>query len=353
MSSMRALVLTEYGRLEVKDVPPPSPGPRDVLVRVMACGICGSDVHGYDGSTGRRRPPIVMGHEASGAVEAVGAEVTGLGPGDRVTFDSTIYDPESFFSRRGQFNLCDNRRVLGVSCEEYRRDGAFAELVSVPAHIVYRLPEGMSWERAAMAEPVAVAVHARSLTPLAEGDTALVIGAGLVGLMTLQVLRQSPVGRVIVADVDAGRLALASELGASAVVDSSRTDLASAVKAETGGRGADVVMEAVGIDATVRAAIGAVRKGGTVTLIGNVTPEVTLPLQSVIARQVRLQGSCASNGEYPEALELIASGRVEVDRFISARAPLEEGPSWFERLHRREPGLMKVVLRPADPGRRP
>src|SRR6266446_9589216 len=170
--AMKALVLKAYGQLEVRDVPPPGIGPRDVLVRVMACGICGSDVHGMDGSTGRRIPPIVMGHEAAGLVERVGAQVTSFAAGDRVTFDSTIYNPESFFSRRGLVNLCDDRRVLGVSCEDYRQDGAFAELVAVPSHILYSLPPGMTFEQAAMVEPVSIAVHARNLTPIEGGDTA-------------------------------------------------------------------------------------------------------------------------------------------------------------------------------------
>jgi L-iditol 2-dehydrogenase len=197
-----------------------------------------------------------------------------------------------------------------------------------------------------MVEPVSIAVHARSLTPPEPGDTALEIGAGLIGLMSLQVLRHSAAGRVLVADVDDGRLAVARELGAEATFNSKTTDLTACVRNLTGGRGADLVFEAVGVEDTVRAAVAAVRKGGAVTLIGNLAREVTLPLQEVVTRQLRLQGSCASNGEYPECLELIASGRVDVDRFISATAPLEDGPAWFERLYRREPGLMKVLLRP-------
>jgi L-iditol 2-dehydrogenase len=158
---MKALVLKAYGQLEVQDIPAPEIGPKDVLLRVMACGICGSDVHGMDGSTGRRIPPIVMGHEVSGVVERVGAEVTTFAADDRVTCDSTIYNPLSFFSRRGQVNLCDDRRVLGVSCEDYRQNGAFAELVAVPAHILYALPAGMTFAQAAMVEPVSIAAHAR------------------------------------------------------------------------------------------------------------------------------------------------------------------------------------------------
>jgi L-iditol 2-dehydrogenase len=299
-----------------------------------------------DGSTGRRIPPIVMGHEAAGVVERVGDRVERVRAGDRVTFDSTVYNPDSYFSRHGLVNLCDDRRVLGVSCEDYRKDGAFAELVVVPEHIVYALPPGMSFEQAALVEPVSIAVHARNLTPLEAGHTAVVFGAGLIGLMTVQVLRHGTVAQIVSVDVEDDRLALARELGAHEALNSKTTEVPDAVRVLTDGRGADVAFEAVGIEATVRAAVLSVRKGGSVTLIGNLARDVSLPLQSVVTRQIRLQGSCASSGEYPECLELIASGKVDVARFISATAPLEDGPAWFERLHRREPGLMKVVLRP-------
>ena len=140
---MKALVLAEYKKLQLTEVEAPKPGTGEVLIRVGACGICGSDVHGYDGSSGRRIPPIVMGHEAAGRIAAVGAGVTGLQEGDRVTFDSTIYCGECAFCKRGEMNLCDRRQVLGVSCGDYRRAGAFAEFVAVPARVVYRLPESI------------------------------------------------------------------------------------------------------------------------------------------------------------------------------------------------------------------
>jgi len=343
---MKALVLKAYRELEIQDVPAPRPGPKDVVVRVKACGICGSDVHGMDGSTGRRIPPVVMGHEAAGVIEEVGGEVAGFAKGERVTFDSMIYNPESYFSRRGLMNLCDDRRVLGVSCEDYRQDGAFAELVKVPQHILYRIPERMTFEQAALVEPVSVTLHALKLTPLQPGDSAVVFGAGLIGLAMLQVLRQVPLRSLVAVDVVDERLALAKELGAQQVLNSSRDDVPAAVRGLTDGRGADAAFECVGVDAAVRNAVASVRKGGCVTLVGNLAPEVKLPLQSVVTRQIRLQGSCASAGEYPECLELIASGKVKVDRFISAVAPLDEGASWFDRLYKKEPGLLKVVLRP-------
>src|SRR5512143_3643486 len=147
---MKALVLEAYKRFSYQEVPTPEAGPGEVLVAVKSCGICGSDVHGMDGSTGRRRPPIIMGHEASGVIAVVGAGVTGWAPGDRVTFDSTIYCGQCAFCQRGEINLCDRRRVLGVSCEDYRQHGAFAEFVVVPSRILYRLPEGLAFEHAAL-----------------------------------------------------------------------------------------------------------------------------------------------------------------------------------------------------------
>jgi L-iditol 2-dehydrogenase len=344
---MKALLLSQYRHLEMIDVPTPMAGPGEVLIRVAACGVCGSDVHGYDGSSGRRIPPIVMGHEAAGTIAAVGAGVADFAEGQRVTFDSTIYCGACAYCARGEVNLCDNRQVLGVSCGDYRRAGAFAEYVAVPSRIVYRLPETISFAEAAMLEAVAVAIHGVSLTSLSRDSTALVLGAGTIGLLTLQALRVAGCERVLVADVDASRLKLAKELGATEVL-SAETDIVAQVLQRTGGAGVDAAVEAVGQNETVSAAIASVRKGGCVTLVGNITPEVTLPLQRVVTRQIRLQGSCASAGEYPKAIELMASGAIRVKPLITAIAPLDEGPKWFERLYAREPNLMKVVLTPGN-----
>lgn len=343
---MKALLLSEYRRLELTDVDLPSVGPNDVLIRVKACGICGSDVHGFDGSTGRRIPPIVMGHEAAGIVEAVGDNVTEFKPGDRVTFDSTVYCGQCFYCKRGEVNLCDRREVLGVSTPDFRRMGAFAEYVAVPQHIVYRLPDALPFTAAAMVEAVGVAVHAVALTPIALGSTALIMGAGMIGCLVLQAARLAGCSRLIVVDLDNTRLQMASGLGATDLVNSRSTDPVAAVRNLTGGRGADVALECVGATATVFAAIEGTRKGGTVTLVGNVTPKVEIPLQSVVSRQIRLQGSAASSGEYPVCMELLARGAIRVDTLLTATAPLEEGAAWFERLYNREPNLLKVVLEP-------
>ncbi len=344
---MKALVLSAYNQLDIADVPAPVAGPSEVLIRVEACGICGSDVHGYDGSSGRRIPPITMGHEAAGLISALGHDVQGLKIGDRVTFDSTVYCGHCDYCLRGEVNLCDNRQVIGVSCGDYRREGAFAEYVRVPHHIVYKLPESLSFAEAAMLEAVSVALHAVRISSPHGHDAALVIGAGMIGLLTLQATKAMGYKNVIVADVDATRLAMAEAVGADHVIHASGQELIAEVMKLTNHRGVDVAFEAVGRNETVSAAIDAVRKGGTVTLIGNITPEVTLPLQKVVTREIRLQGTAASAGEYPLAMELMIAGKIQVLPLITAVAPLEDGPQWFARLHAREPNLMKVVLSPA------
>ena len=343
---MKALVLKEYGKFNFESVPDPKVGAGEVLVAVKACGICGSDVHGMDGSTGRRRPPIIMGHEASGIIADTGSVGNGWKQGDRVTFDSTIFCGGCAFCRRGQVNLCENRRVLGVSCEEYRRQGAFAEYVAVPERVLYRVPDGVSFEEAAMVEPVSIAFHAVRRSPPVLNDTAIVVGAGMIGLFVVQALRLAGCGKIVAVDVVADKLKLARELGASHTVNSGTVDVAAQVRALTGGLGADLAVEAVGMPQTVELAIGCVRKGGSVTLVGNVTPRVELPLQAVVTRELTLHGSCASSGEYPACLDMLASGSVKTGPILSAVAPLAEGASWFDRLYRKEPGLLKVVLAP-------
>jgi L-iditol 2-dehydrogenase len=343
---MKSLVLTEYKRLELADMPVPEIGPDEVLVRVRTCGICGSDVHGFDGSTGRRIPPIVMGHEAAGVVARTGTGATDLREGERVTFDSTVYCGACFYCARGLVNLCDRRQVLGVSCGDYRRHGAFAEYVAVPRRIVYRLPDGLPFERAAMIEAVSVAVHAVNLTPVTLDDAAVVVGSGMIGLLAIQALRLAGCGHVVAVDVDSSRLELARQVGAEAQLNPQSCDVPAEVAKLTGGHGADIALEAVGATEPVKTALACLRKGGSLTLVGNVSPAVELPLQAVVTRQIALRGSCASAGEYPACIDLVARGAIRVDPLISAVAPLEEGPQWFARLYAREAGLMKVILTP-------
>jgi L-iditol 2-dehydrogenase len=287
-----------------------------------------------------------MGHEASGVIAEVGPGVQDWQKGSRVTFDSTIYRLDDWYSRRGLLNLSDERRVLGVSCDEYRRNGAFAQYVAVPRHILYGIPDGVSFEQAAMVEPLSVAVHAVGLSPLTLNDTAVVAGAGMVGLLIVQVLRAAGCGRIVAVDLQKDRLDLALRYGADVALNPKETDVASEVRALTGGRGADAAFEVVGITPTIKLAIDCLRKGGALTLVGNLSPSVEIPLQAVVSRQLTLYGSCASCGEYPACLDLIGRGAVTLDAMMSAKAPLAEGAGWFARARDPANGLMKVILVP-------
>jgi 2-desacetyl-2-hydroxyethyl bacteriochlorophyllide A dehydrogenase len=343
---MKALVLEEYNKLVYKDVPDPEPGENDVLVKVKACGICGSDVHGMDGSTGRRIPPIIMGHEASGVITTIGSRVQGWKSGDRVTFDSTVYPLDDWYTLEGHYNLSDNREVLGVSPGSYRRHGAFAEYVVIPSHILYKIPDKVTFEQAAMVEAVAVAMHALNLSGIRAGDNCLVAGAGMIGTFIIKLVRISGAAKIIAIDISEERLRQAEEAGADHTFLATDNELVTNILKLTRERGTDISFEASGIGESVNNAINCTRKGGKIVMVGNTSKIIEFPLQSVVTRELSITGSCAIRGEYETVLDLIESCRINVDDQISAIAPLSEGASWFDRLYRKESGLRKVILVP-------
>ena len=343
---MHALVLEKYMELKYKIVPDPVIKSNEVLVEVKAAGICGSDVHGMDGSTGRRIPPVIMGHEASGIIREAGEDVKAWKPGDMVTFDSTIHPLDDWYTKKGMYNLSDGRMVLGVSAKEFRRDGAYAEYVAVPQHILYRIPYNVSYTKAAMVEPAAVALHAVNLTPVKLNDTAVVVGTGMIGLFVVQMLKLAGCTQIVAVDLEEDRLKLAGKLGATMLLNAELSDVSKEVRLITEGHGADIAFEVVGISTAVNTAINALRKGGTLTLVGNLSQSAEIPLQQVVTRQLRLQGSCAINGEYQPVLDLIDRNLIDTDIVLSAEAPLSEGAEWFKRLYNKEKGLNKIVLKP-------
>ncbi len=345
---MKALLLTAPSKLELVDFPAPLPADDEVVVRVHACGICGSDIHGWDGSTGRRNPPLIMGHEASGEVISTGPRVSGWRAGDRVTFDSTISCGVCRFCQTGQVNLCENRRVVGVSPVEYKQHGAFAEQLAVPDRILYRIPDTLTYEQAAMVEPVSIAIHAVQRTQIAPNSTAVVIGSGMIGLLVIQALRWAGAKQVVAVDLADNRLTLARQLGATHTINSGKEDVAAEINRITGGLGADTAFEVVGFTATLNLALAVLKRGGTCVLVGNLSPKTQdFPLQAVVTKELTLLGSCSSAGEYPLCLELIAKGAINVKPMIETVAPLADGAAWFERLSAKDGGrYMKVILRP-------
>jgi len=343
---MKALVLEKYNNLIYKDVPDPVISSNEVLVKVMACGICGSDVHGLDGSTGRRIPPMIMGHEASGIIVKSGTDVKDWKSGDRVTFDSTVYPLNDWYSLKGMYNLSDNREVLGVSPGTYRRNGAFAEYIAIPQHILYKIPDNVTFEQAAMVEAVAVSLHSINLSGMKTGDSCVVVGSGTIGIFLIKLLSLSGASKIIAIDINKKRLENAGKAGAAKLLLSGDEKIEEKIQACTRNRGADLSFEAVGLSDTVNIAIGSVRKGGKVILIGNITSSIDFPLQKVVTRELTVLGSCAIRGEYEAVLDLLETGKISVDDQISQVAPLSEGAYWFDKLYNKKEDLNKIILVP-------
>jgi L-iditol 2-dehydrogenase len=345
---MKALLLTAPSTLAIVDFPTPAIADDEVLVRIHACGICGSDFHGWDGSSGRRQAPLIMGHEAAGEIVATGPRVEKWRAGDRVTFDSTIYCGVCHFCCQGQINLCENRRVVGVSPTEYKQHGAFAEFVAVPSRILYRLPDTLPFDQAAMIEPVSIAVHAVQRITIAATDTVVVVGSGMIGLLIVQALRWAGAKRIVAVDLAENRLTLARRLGATHTFNPSTSDVAAEVARLTEGLGADAAFEVVGLTPTVNLAIAVLKRSGSCVLVGNLSPKTQdFPLQAVVTKEITVTGTCSSAGEYPLCLDLIARGVIDVKPMIETVAPLDDGAAWFEKLSAKDGGkYMKVILQP-------
>lgn len=321
---MKALVYRGPGRLAFEDVPVPEIADGEVLVRTRAVGICGSDLHAYQHETPRRVPPIVMGHEASGVVEAVGSAVVDLEPGDRVVPHPVVHCGDCPFCRRGLTQLCARRDVLGVTCA-----GCYAEYFKTRAHAVYKIDDTLSHETAAMAEPFSVGLHAVELATDDAPASALVIGAGTIGLMALTHARLAGVGTVYVEDLNRDRLALARKLGGTVGSGPDRV------------RDIDVVFEAVGVAPTFTRALDAVRTGGHVVLLGMSQPEVGMDLLAVVSRELRISGSYIFGAaNMKKALGLLSP---ELDDLVGLVRPFEQAVSVFETLSR-DQGIVKALL---------
>jgi L-iditol 2-dehydrogenase len=343
---LKALIYTKPYSLEYSDFPDPVAGDDEVLIRVKSCGICGSDVHGFTGETGRRIPPLIMGHEAAGIVEALGRNVSGFKKGDKVCFDSTVYCNKCEACRAGLINRCDERQVLGVSVPAFKRHGAFAEYVAVPSWIVSKIPDELSFVHAALLEPASIGTHAANRAPISNNDTVVVIGAGTIGLFILQAARLRGAAKVIAVDINEFRLDLAKKLGAEKLINPLESDLSEVILQETEGKGANVTLEAVGYAKTFADAVSITRMGGHVVAVGNLEKNAEFDLQQLVAREHTFTGSYASSGEFRDCIELVASGKINVEPLISDVLPLEEGPDAFDRLLKAEENLLKIVLEP-------
>ncbi len=327
---MKALLYTAPWHMEVHDTHIPVPGPDEVLVDVRAVGICGSDVHGYTGSTGRRTPPMIMGHEFSGTVSAFGANVEGVEEEDEV-----IVSPLFPYDGVG------TRPVVGVNTQ-----GAYADVAVVHKSMLYPKPRHMNWHQAAMCEPLSIAMHALSRTPVALMDTVVIVGAGTIGLLTLLCARLAGAGTIVVTDMSTHRLAMARTVGADEVINVREQDPVARVMAMTGNSGADVAIEAVGLASSVQQAHAMVRVGGHITWIGNSDRMIDLDMQEVVTRELTIAGTYGFSDEFARVIQSIASGLIQVDPLIEKVAPLATGPALIDGLAKGELDLIKVILEP-------
>jgi (R,R)-butanediol dehydrogenase/meso-butanediol dehydrogenase/diacetyl reductase len=338
--------------VRLDDVAEPSAASGEVVLAVAACGICGSDLHEYlhgplyipktpHPLTGMA-PPVTLGHEFSGRIVDVGAGVTTFRAGQRVTANPCLLCGECAWCRRGQANYCAKLGSIGLS-----RDGALAPLVAVPAYGCHPLPDDVDDTAGASVEPLAVVLHAWRRARLTGGERVVLVGAGAIGLLLLQVLRAKGAGWIGIVEPRADRRHLAGALGADAVIDPESGDPARAVARLTGDERAAVVFECVGSPAAFATAVRAAGKGGRIVLVGLVAETVSANLLGLLAHEKEIIGSSAYVGEFPEAIRLLAERRVRVDSVVTTRVPLEDAVSrGLEALLRREEGHVKIMIEP-------
>jgi 2-desacetyl-2-hydroxyethyl bacteriochlorophyllide A dehydrogenase len=339
---MKAWVLQGAGSLELADVPQPEPEAGQVLIAVDYCGICGSDLEAYE--LGMYEPGMVIGHEFAGHIAAVGPGVQGWEVGTTVSVSDAIPCMACRMCRRGALTQCESLVMIGVTVP-----GALAEYVAVPVEGVYRLPKGLDTRRAALAEPLSIALHAVNRSSLRPGDRALVLGAGPIGLLVLQAARLAGALEVYVVEPNPARAALAARLGAAEVLDPTRTNLAVRLGQLTGGTGVEVAFVCTGAAAAFEEAVTLVGKGGQIVMVGLAPEPAAGDLMTLVLHELDVRGAYLGHGEFAQALAFIAQGRVDVESLISREVPLERAlEDGFAYLLSGAPEAAKVLVRVRD-----
>lgn len=338
---MKGIVYTAPEELRLQEVPEPEPGRGEVLLKIRACGICGSDVHGYLGMTGRRIAPMIMGHEFCGEVVACGEEVKELQVGGRVAVYPVDYCGYCSMCRQGDVHLCLNKRAFGV----LDVDGAFAEYICVPQKCCFPIADDIEDAVASLMEPLAVAWRGISHYNSFEGKTVLLVGTGTIGLLAMACVRMKKAHKIIVSDLNDSRLEVAKRMGADVVINPSRENFEDCIKKETNGTGVDVSIEAVGIEATVAQALNALKLSGQAIWIGNNSPMINMNMQQVVTRELEIQGSFLYGlEEFKQVVSFINEKKIDVNALISKEISMEEVPLYFEKLAHSPGDLIKVVM---------
>lgn len=348
---MRALVLHGIGDLRLEEVPTPVPAAGEVLIRVVACGVCGSDIPRIF-EKGAYRFPVICGHELAGLVAGCGAGVDDLEEGDRVTVFPLIWCGRCAPCERGQYAQCLHYDYLGS-----RSDGGFAEFAVAPRKNVLKVPGGVPLEVASMTEPAAVALHAlRRAGGVAVGESVVIFGAGPIGMMVAQWAEISGAGKVILFDVAPDRCTLARQLGLRYCFNPRETQPGEVLADLTGGMGADVAVEAAGVPASLTACLEAVGMGGRVVLLGNPAAEAPLSaavLSGAMRREITISGSWNSvysaqgnRDDWQVTLQSIAAGALMLAPLISHRIPLARAIETLNAVHQKQGTFLKVIIQP-------
>jgi threonine dehydrogenase-like Zn-dependent dehydrogenase len=340
---VKALVLEDFGRMAVRERSTPRPVGDEVLIKIVATGICGSDIHGYTGENGRRVPGQIMGHETVGIVTECGAGVGPIdfAPGDVVTFNPVVVPADDVARYSGCEQRCPNKYVIGVAHDVV---AAFAQFITVPARNVVRLRNDMPVEHGALIEPIAVAVHAVRRVGVDRTSSVLVLGGGPIGQSVVLAARMEGATDIVVSEIDPGRRALCERLGAR-VIDPAIGPVADQVS-QVFGDLASVALDAVGIEQTVAAALESVRLGAPVCLVGMGAPTLGLDAFRISTDEKSLVGSFTySAQDFRDAANWVATGPPEVGELISRQVRLEDGPQAFADLARGDGTAGKVLVR--------
>jgi alcohol dehydrogenase/L-iditol 2-dehydrogenase len=346
---MKAIVYYERGEkaVGVRDVPVPTIGPDDCLVRVKYCGVCGTELHMYHGEFELlARPPVILGHEWSGEVVEVGENVQDISVGDRVVSETAAeICGTCAYCRSGEYRMCPERRGYG-----YGVDGALTSYVRARRDILHHIPDGVSYEAATLTEPLCVAYSAvAERSRIQPGDIVVIIGPGPVGLFSLQVARLEGAGTVVVTGTgqDQKRLELAARLGADITVDISKQDPADIVRTLGDGHGAHLVVDAAGVPSAIRQSLDTVRRNGQITKLGWALEPVNMSMDEIVAKAVTYQGAFSHTwSTWETCLELLRLGRIETAPMISETWPITRWQEAFDRLEALD--AHKILLYPID-----
>lgn len=339
---MKAAVLEKVNKITVTDIPVPTPAPDEVVIKVKTCGMCGTDLKLYTGQY-TARVPVVPGHEYSGEIVEVGKNVRNLRPGQRVVSDPNESCGKCYWCRNHQPCFCNDLAAYGVL-----RDGGFAEYCTATEKGVYPIPEGVDDEVAAFAEPVSCVVHAADRINYRPGETVAIVGGGPLGQIHLQFALNSGASRAVLVDPNQSRRDLAKKFGAHAVINPKEENVRERVLQETGGLGADVVIEAVGRKQTIEESFGLAKRGGRVVIFG-FAPETEKAVFSpfdVLSRELTILGAWVNPYSYSRALDVLSSDRIDVKPLISHRLKLDNIMQGYEMMAQKPAGFIKSLVSP-------